>query len=558
MKIPGCPVFRERTRHMVDVVQCNALDPVMGLISADEVDTCLDVLRSTDRNTMVDDVLRVDDLDYKAILEIEESRLMPPKYAVAIRDIVMRLKPYVTAEMVALFSHGLTLIDAVLNACLRCQDLLGMFAFASYMMTFVSPKNASTEVMEVVLPLTAKNTRASDGSVQGTACVHLKRPDMHRWLAVLLVLLRPLMREHLRGSEKQLCLEVGPFDANGKLFTNSKLLDLFQYAGKHFLGLPRWGYNINRTVHTSSATFLAMAREEGVDAPWVEKVFGQARQSHERTKGTYSSTEARYSSQEGMQYAAGGILPVCDALEAATSAASAPAPGPSVAPAFTVATPTPVSSVTPALVPAVTPVTMVAPVVAPTAAEQIEMMKLQLAMKQADAETEKAKAEQLRYAGLPPAGAASDKIAEKCQSTVKNRGDASDKRGRSEKEVLKGGPEKKPKKVKRELVEPKKLALAKKMHGYMLEMRSRAVVAGAEMAKVGEKPKKGSWVCTMSKCKNTYSGSTVFAEGVVGAVGIRKELERLYPGFTKEFFETFQLKTQLQPFFNVLLREEEE
>ena len=108
------------------------------------------------------------------------------------------------------------------------------------------------------------------------------------------------------------------------------------------------------------------------------------------------------------------------------------------------------------------------------------------------------------------------------------------------------------------LVEPKKLALAKKMHGYMIEMRSRAVVAGAEMAKVGAKPKRGSWVCTMSKCKNTYSGSTVFAEGVAGAVGIRKELERLYPDFTKEFFETFQLKTQLQPFFNVLLRQEEE
>ncbi|CBJ26196.1 conserved unknown protein [Ectocarpus siliculosus] len=293
MKIPGCPIFRKRTNHMVDVVQHNALEPVTDLISEDEVKMCLDVRRSTDRNTMVDDVLRVNDLDYNAILEIEESRLMPQKYAVAIGEIVRRLKPDVTAEMVALFSQGLTLVDAVLNACLRCQDLLGMFAFASYMMTFVSPKKAPTEVMEVVLPLTAKDTRASDGSIQGTACVHLKRPDMHRWLAVLLVLLRPLMREHLQGSGKQLCLEVGPFDANGKLFTNSKLLDLFQYAGKHFLGLPRWGYNINRTVHTSNATFLALAQGEGSNAPWVEKVFGQARQSNNRTQGTCSSTERR-------------------------------------------------------------------------------------------------------------------------------------------------------------------------------------------------------------------------------------------------------------------------
>ncbi|CAM9551277.1 unnamed protein product, partial [Ectocarpus sp. 12 AP-2014] len=333
MTIPGCPIFTRRTNHVVDVVQHNALEPVMSLISEDEVEMCLDVLRSTDRNTLVDDVLRMEILDYKAILEIEESCLMPKNHAVAIREIVGRLKPVVTAEMVALFSQGLTLIDAVLNACLRCQDLLGMYAFASDMMTFVSPKGKPTEVMEVVLPLTAKNTRASDGSIQGTACVHLKRPDMHRWLVVMLVLLRPLMREHLRGSGERLCLEVGPFDAKGKLFTTSKLCDLSQNAGRHFLGLPRWGFNINRSVHTYSASFLPAARDEGVDAPWVEKVFGQVRQSHEQTKRNCSSTEARYSSQEGMHFTAGGIMSTCEAIGGAYSAASAPPAVPVTVPA---------------------------------------------------------------------------------------------------------------------------------------------------------------------------------------------------------------------------------
>lgn len=297
MKIPGCPIFKRRTDHLVDVVQHNALQPVMDLVSEEEVEMCLDVLRSVSRNTIVDDVLRLQEMDNKAILEVEESRLMPKNHAVEIRDIVGRLKPHVTAKNVALFSQGLTLIDAVLNACLRCQDLLGMYAFASYMMTFTSPKGTLTEVMEVVLPLTAKNTRASDDTVTGTACAHLKRKEMRGWLAVMLVLVRPLMREHLRCSGRQLCLEVGPFDDKGQLFSRSKLFELSQYAGRHFLGLPRWGYNINRSIHTSNVAFLVLALNEGVEAPWVERTLSKARQSHEQTTRNYSSTEARYSSQ---------------------------------------------------------------------------------------------------------------------------------------------------------------------------------------------------------------------------------------------------------------------
>lgn len=214
-----------------------------------------------------------------------------------------------------------------------------------------------------------------------------------------------------------------------------------------------------------------------------------------------------------MDFTAGGIKSTCEAIKDAAKAANAPAPAPSIAPA-------PATSAAP--VPAPVPVTMVAPaftVTAPTPAERIEMMKLELAMKQADAEKEKAKAEQLRHEGQPSAGAAPAKIAEKGQSAVESQGGGG-KRGRSEKEAPVGGPKKKLNKVKGELVKPNKLALAKKMRGYMIEVRSRAIVTGAEMAKVGEKPKRGSWICTMSKCSNTYSGSTVSAEGVAGTVGI--------------------------------------
>lgn len=66
-------------------------------------------------------------------------------------------------------------------------------------------------------------------------------------LAVMLVILRPLMRELLREGQR-LCDEVGPFTASGELFTDKQRRHLFRHARWNFLGIPMWGYNINRSV----------------------------------------------------------------------------------------------------------------------------------------------------------------------------------------------------------------------------------------------------------------------------------------------------------------------
>lgn len=80
---------------------------------------------------------------------------------------------------------------------------------------------------------------------------------------------------------------------------------------------------------------------------------------------------------------------------------------------------------------------------------------------------------------------------------------------------------------------PSALAFATKMRGYMLEIRAGAMATAAVLANEKKPAPRGSVVCTMKKCKNSWSASTVFAEGV------RRELESLHSDFATELFERF-------------------
>lgn len=232
----------------------------------------------------------------------------------------------------------------------------------------------------------------------------------------------------------------------------------------------------------------------GLDAAWVGKVLAQARQSQEQTKRNYSSTEARYSSQEGMHFTAGGIKSTWEAIGAATApaplAVPTAAPAPLTVPAAAPVPPAaPVATPSPPVVPAAAP----APVLG-TVEQQIEMMRLQMAIKEADAAKEREKKEQLQLqqnAGLPRASAGPAKIVKKCESTVESRGGAG-KRDRSDTKATVGVPEKKKKKKRAKEVDPDDLALATQMREYMIEMRTNTVVANVKLAEKGEKSKKGS------------------------------------------------------------------
>lgn len=115
-----------------------------------------------------------------------------------------------------------------MNAILRPQDLLRITAAHICMVAERAPTGEEmADVIKATLPLFYKNDDASNDLLEGGECCHIQDPRMHKWLVVMLVILRPLMREHLEDlhqerlkkdsgvEECKLCDELGPFDKDG-------------------------------------------------------------------------------------------------------------------------------------------------------------------------------------------------------------------------------------------------------------------------------------------------------------------------------------------------------
>lgn len=287
---PGSKQRQKCVKHFTEVVEENAFGAVMDYLKEEEVEMCVDVLRMAQIN------------DFETTTE---TNLMPSVFKNEIEGIVARLKPLVSREACVLFSSGLAGVDGVRNATLGAQDLLGMMAGDAYMMTSMAPTGEMGEVLEVALPVVYKNDDALNPSVEGGECCHIKSPRMHKFLVAMLVILRPLMREHLKdlhpqrlkqdpdAEEYTLCPQIGPFNKNGKLFNNAQLLGLFQYLGEHLIALPKWGYNILRTASMTDTAFLALAKNDAVDAPWVLRRLAACRMSKDQYLRHYNATTAR-------------------------------------------------------------------------------------------------------------------------------------------------------------------------------------------------------------------------------------------------------------------------
>lgn len=375
--------------------------------------------------------------------------------------------------------------------------------------------------------------------VTGTACVHDKVDIMHDWLAVMLVLLRPLMRKHLRkrDPELRLCREVGPFNEKGEVFSVSRLRKMFEYVGEHFVGLPRWGYNIGRSSHASSSTMLALSRDEGVCAPWLTRTFAKGRMGSSQLKGTYTQTQARHAAadpdsidsrtqgqwqtlqtiEEHNRGAAAGPGPPPPSAAAAPHSAHPSAPA---APAYTTATATAPAA-------GAAPVAVAAPAAGGcTAEQQIRLMELQLAMKNADAVLLKEQNEKERLRQMQERGSAAAVPVPMVHEGVYPVGASSGKPGPPV-ETDSSAP-KCSGKTARGVAKSSDLALAKRMRGYMLNLR--------KSLDLSVKAERGTAACAFKKCDNTYSGSTVFVPAV------QKELRSRYPEyavFAEKFFKSF-------------------
>ena len=278
----GSLVWEENIVFLREVASENCFARVMKELTDDEIEMCMDVLR----------LAGVPKMNQAAT----EEHLMPPGLKKEIEAIVERLKSCgITREDVAAFSWGLVTMDAVMNAILRPQDLLGMIAGLVYMIMDRAPTGEFGYVMEAPLPEFYKNDKAMNRSVGGGECCHIKDPEMHKWLVVMLVILRPLMRDLLADFDKELklCDELGPFDKDGTVFTVEKLQSFFQYIGKSLVALPHWGYNILRTSSLSDVAFLALANNDPMDAPFIKRKLAAMRTTEDVFTRHYNAVVGR-------------------------------------------------------------------------------------------------------------------------------------------------------------------------------------------------------------------------------------------------------------------------
>ena len=387
--------------------------------------------------------------------------------------------------------------------------------------------------------------------VTGTACVHDKAGIMHDWLAVMLVLLRPLMRRHLRkrDPELRLCREVGPFNEKGEVFSVSRLRKMFEYVGEHFVGLPRWGYNIGRSSHASSSTMLALSRDEGVGAPWLIRTFAKGRMGSSQLTGTYTQTQARHAAADpdSIDSRTQGQYQTLQAIEeqnrGAATGSGPPPPSATAAPHSAHHSAPPSAPAAPAYS-TTTAVGAPAAGAAPAAGgctveQQIRLMELQLAMKNADAVLLKEQNEKERLRQMQEKGSATAAPVPMVHEGVYPVGASSGKPGPPV-ETDSSAPKSSGNNA-RGVAKSSDLALAKRMRGYMLDLR--------KSLDLSVKAELGTAACAFKKCSNTYSGSTVFSADV------QKELRSRYPEyavFAEKFFESFPKSGRAVKVFNEL------
>lgn len=460
---------------MFQLAKRNGVDPIMNLLDEDDINLCLDILDTEPHLSGV----------YE-----NEDHLAPLHHKERIAGIIHKLTENgITMNDLCLFGYGFHLMDSVTAGCLRPSDSIGCQA---------ARVHALRGAMNFVMPRGAKNEEALLESELGLALVHRKSKHCEKPAAVMIVIVRKMIRGLLleEGKGHELGSGVGPFTEKGKCFNLSQLRELYKYVGERALGLCNFTHNILRTMHVTEVSLDCLKKGVPMDGDEIQALSNASRHGsatikhyrlsinavhvaeHGTNKGLTDTVrnlhgdgpEAAVSAKDGSESAASAkaslpkpfdpyehdyetFFTTPNASHRAPSPASPPVPSPAApssaalspaAPSSAVLSPpapspspesppvppaapsppplTPVPSATAApapiySVPPTPPVHSTAP--APvTAAEQIEMMKLQLAMKQADAAREltlkREETDQLRIRQSTlerPAGAAPVEIA---------------------------------------------------------------------------------------------------------------------------------------------------
>lgn len=199
-------------------------------------------------------------------------------------------------------------MESIFDSIVRPQSLLGQCAPGLYQAN-VNTTTGTQMVMVCIMP-DCKNSQEQNRSDEGSEILHFKYPIMRKWLATMVIVLRPLMRELLKVDNLELCDQLGPFTNKGVCFDKKQLLDLFQYVGRRCVGLAYMGYNIFRSIHVSDTCLEGLGRGKGIDDAVLKRIFNRGNHGESSRKRNYHQVShvATIAEESTFDHQVGGVL----------------------------------------------------------------------------------------------------------------------------------------------------------------------------------------------------------------------------------------------------------
>lgn len=203
----------------------------------------------------------------------------------AIQEAAQKFKDNgVTCKDISLMSIALYIIDSFTSAVLRMQDKSNLIAWK----TVVVKEEGDVETLLSILPDHCKNDYSAMKVPGGMIATHAKHPMIQEPYAVMAVLGRALLRLHGRMLDGQ----VAPLDDQGQMMSTDRRRKLFNRAGRDFLGIPRLGEGIMRSMGISMA--VKRLHDEGIDIGTDEgmnRFIREIRSSPEVALKAYNNTK---------------------------------------------------------------------------------------------------------------------------------------------------------------------------------------------------------------------------------------------------------------------------
>lgn len=221
--------------YMVNTLMSNAVSVIMENVHDEDIMLCSSILKK--------------EAMYAGTRKDEENLQTSD-----VQKAAQRLKDKgVTCQDISLMSVALYIIDSFTSACISRQDKSNLLARNTFVV-----EDGHDRVIDI-LPSHCKNDYSAMQAPGGMIATHAKDAMIEKPYAVLVVVGRALLRLHGEILDDQ----VAPLDAKGRMISNCGGLKLFNRVGRDFLGIPRLGEGIFRTIQMTMA--VKRRHDEGVD-----------------------------------------------------------------------------------------------------------------------------------------------------------------------------------------------------------------------------------------------------------------------------------------------------